>query len=342
LIGKGSKKEDVNYLKTTHRLLLTFDIEDFINPNAVEALYIVLEMLKKYGLRAIFFITGHMAEKLGNFPEILDLLKNHEIGFHSSAHSVRPIIPEYADAKSYHQAYSISSERETSHINPLTGKVQGIGGIYLLQDLLRPKKIEAYRAPGMSWTPPHLEALVDLGIKFDFSSNITTSEPIHYKEVTFYPYTFTQQWEGNLSDYKCLVSAILKRKVAVFDLHPTLYVNQSIWDSIYYKGNPSNLLRVRERPLKETESLFVRFELLLKQINFFRHIKLIDVDPNLNTPSKDLIISKNDVQKCYERSIEWSKKFFSHSPRFIRAHFYEFFEMTPLLGNKCKNIARFS
>ena len=308
-----------------HKLLLTFDIEDFINPNAIDALRIALETLKKYRLEAIFFITGHMAEKLSNFPEIPNLLKNHEIGFHSSSHSVRPTIPEYADVKSYHKACSISLERETAHINPLTGKVEGEGGIYFLQDLFHPKKIEAYRAPGMSWTPPNLEALVDLGIKFDFSSNITTSEPVHYRGVTFYPSTFTQQWEGGLSDYQCLLYAILKRKVSVFDLHPTLYVNQNMWDSIYYEGNPPTLLKVRERPLKEAKSLFIRFELLLKQINLLRRAKFIEVNPDLSTPSRDLIMSENDVQKCYEASIQWPKKFFSYNPRFIRTHFSEFF-----------------
>jgi len=280
-----------------HKLLLTFDIEDFINPNAINAIRIVLEMLKKHRLKAIFFITGHMAEKLSNFPEILDLLKNHEIGFHSSSHSVRPIIPEYTDVKSYHKAYSISLEREAAHINPLTGKIEGKGGIYFLQHLFHPKKIEAYRAPGNSWTPPHLQALADLGIKFDFSSNITTSEPVRYKGITFYPYTFTQTWEGSLSDYQYLYYAILKRKVAVFDLHPTLYVNQNVWDSIYHKGNPQTLKRVRERPLKEARSLFKKFELLLKQINLLRHAKLIEVDPKLSTPPRDLIMSKNEAQE---------------------------------------------
>jgi len=309
-----------------HKLLLTFDIEDFINANAINALRTVLEMLKKHKLKAIFFITGHMAEKLSNFPEILDLLKNHEIGFHSSSHSVRPTIPEYADVKSYHKAYSISLERETAHINPLTGKIEGKGGIHFLQDLFHPKKIEAYRAPGMSWTPPHLQALADLGIKFDFSSNITTSTPAQYKGVTFYPYTFTQIWEGNLTDYQYLYYAILKRKVAIFDLHPTLYINQNMWDSIYYKGNPQTLLKVPERPLKQARPLFKKFESLLKHINLLRHTKLIEVNPNLTTPSKNLIISKNEVQKCYEASIRWPKKFFNYNPKFIRAHFYEFFK----------------
>jgi hypothetical protein len=308
------------------KVYLTFDVEDFINPNEVKALSIILEMLNRYRLRAIFFITGLMAEKLSNFPEILDLLKNHEIGFHSSGHSVRPIIQEYADVERYYQAYLISLKRETAHINPLTGKVEETGGIYFLQDLFHPKKIEAYRAPGMSWTPPHLEALVDLGVKYDFSSNINTSEPVHYRGVTFYPYTFTTEWEGRLFDYQCLSSAILKRKVAVFNAHTTLFVNQNMWDSIYYRGNPQTLSTVRERPIKEARSLFSRFELLLKQIKLLRHSKLIDVEPDLGTSSKDLIISRNDIQKCYEASTRWPKKFFGYNPRFIYAHFCDFFE----------------
>jgi peptidoglycan/xylan/chitin deacetylase (PgdA/CDA1 family) len=283
-------------------------------------------MLKKHRLRAVFFITGHMAEKLSNLPEILNLLKNHEIGYHSSSHSVRPTIPEYTDVESYHQAYSISLERETSHINPLTGKVEGKGGIYLLQDLFHPKKIEAYRAPGMSWIPPNLEALTDLGIKYDFSSNISTSEPFHYKKITFYPYTFTQQWEGSLYDYECLFATILKRKIAILDIHPTLFVNQTMWDTIYYKGNPKTLQRAHERPLKETSSLFKKFELLLKQINLLRHAKLIEVDPNLNTQPKDLTINKNEVQKYYETSMRWPTKRFNFKPRYIRDHFHQFFE----------------
>ncbi len=308
------------------KLLLTFDIEDFVNANAIGALRTILEMLEKYKSKGLFFITGHMAEKLSKFPEILELLKNHEIGFHSSSHSVRPIIPEYADIENYRQAYTVSLERETAHINPLTGKVEGEGGIYFLQDLFHPKKIEAYRAPGNSWTPPHLEALADLGIKFDFSSNLSTSTPVNHRGITFYPYTFIQQWEGDLSHYKCLFSAILKRKVSVFDLHPTLYVNDAEWDSIYFRGNPPALLKVRKKPLKEAMPLFARFELLLKQINFLRHTRSIEVNPKLKKSVRDLNMSEDEIEKCYMGSISWPKKHFNYSPKFIRDHFYEFFE----------------
>jgi hypothetical protein len=178
----------------------------------------------------------------------------------------------------------------------------------------------------MSWTPPHLEALVELGIEYDFSSNINTSEPVYYRRITFYPYTCTQQWKGALSDYKVFLAAILKQTVAVLDLHPTWFVNLTMWDSIYYAGNPPILSRVLERPHKDAETLFAKFELLLKQINVLRRSGLLAVDSELTKSNKKLSATFSQVQNCYETSMRWPIKFFNYRPYSIKAHFNEFFE----------------
>jgi peptidoglycan/xylan/chitin deacetylase (PgdA/CDA1 family) len=308
------------------RLVLTFDVEDFINPNEITATRSILEILAKHGLKGLFFITGHVAEKLAQFPDILNMLGDHEIGFHSSGHSVHPTIPEYTDVESYEQAYEISLEREASHIDPVTGHPEGEGGFRFLQKLFRSKRIRAFRAPGMSWTPPNLEALASLGIEFDFSSNITDSKPVEYKGMTFYPYTLIQKWHGTLYDYECLVTALLKREISVLNLHPTLYVNQYEWDSIYYEGNPSNLRRVPQRPFKESNSLFKRFDLLLKRISFLQDAKLLAIDPNLDAATANLKINKGDVERVYSWSMRWPKRRFHYFPRFVRSHFRQFFE----------------
>jgi len=307
------------------RFIFTFDVEDFINQNEVFALQKILRMLQKYDLKAIFFINGHMAEKLSNYPQIIEALKNHEIGYHSSSHSVHPTIPEYTDVKNYEEAYKIAVERETSHISPLTGETEGEGGIYTLQDIFYPQKIKAFRAPGMCWTPPLLEALNSLGIKYDFSTNLTLSEPVSYKEITFYPFTAMQQWNGTTYHYKLLLSSILKHKVTVFDLHPTLIVNQFEWDSIYYKGNPKNLTTVPERSAKEIEQKFRKLELLMKQIKSLEKAKIIDTSITLDIPSKKLTISKEKINDCYQTSIKWAINRFNYHPKFIKNHFHEFF-----------------
>ncbi|MCD6242841.1 polysaccharide deacetylase family protein [Candidatus Bathyarchaeota archaeon] len=309
-----------------HRVFLTFDVEDFINPNAIFALQRILELLEKYNIRAIFFITGHMAEKISNYSEIIERLKYHEIGYHSSSHSVHPTIPEYTDVKSYKKAYEESIRRETSHINPLTGKIERDGGIHFLQDLFYSKKIRAFRAPGMCWTPPHLEALKSLGIEHDFSTNLTCSELVSYKGLTFYPYTVTQQWNGTIYDYECLLFSILRNKITILDLHPTLFVNRIEWDFIYRKGNPKKLMNVPKRPKKEIQELFNSFELLIKRIDFLRKIKLIKTDPSFSASNKKLSIRKKQVNKCYEKSMQWAIGCFNYHPKFIKSHFDYFFQ----------------
>ena len=323
----SSMVQEVKLVIKRRKFLLTFDVEDFINQNAISALHRILEILQKYELKAIFFITGHMAEKISNYPQIIEMLRNHEIGYHSSSHSVHPTIPEYTDVKSYKKAYEISIQRETSHINPLTGEPEREGGIRFLQDFFHPKKIHAFRAPGMCWTPPHLEALNSLGIKYDFSTNLTFSEPVLFKGIAFYPHTVTQQWNGTTYDYECLLSSILRHNATVLDLHPTLSVNQVEWDAIYYKGNPKTLSTVPQRPAKETALLLNKFELLIKRINFLCKAKLTETDPLFNTPDKKLNVNKEQVDRCYETSMQWSRKYFDYHPKFIRNHFYEFFEL---------------
>ena len=310
----------------SRKLLLTFDVEDFINQNAIFALQKILGILEKYDIKAIFFITGYMAEKLSNYPSIVTALENHEIGYHSSSHSVHPIIPEYTDLESYTKAYEIAIQRETSHINPLTGKIEREGGIYVLQDLFYSKKIRTFRAPGMCWTPPHLEALKSLGIKYDFSTSLTYSEPVSHKGLIFYPCTILQQWNGTTYNYECLLSSILRHKITIFDSHPTLLVNRIEWDSIYYKGNPKKLTTVPKRPEKETQQLFKSFELLIKRINFLRKIKLIETNPSFNVPSKKLSISREQIDECYEKSMQWAINRFNYHPKFIKNHFHEFFQ----------------
>ena len=307
------------------RFIFTFDVEDFINQNEVFALQKILKMLQKYDLKAIFFITGHMAEKLSNYPQIIEALKNHEIGYHSSSHSVHPTIPEYTDVKNYEEAYKIALERETSHINHFTGETEGDGGIYKLQEVFHPLKIRAFRAPGMCWTPTLLEALKSLGIKYDFSSNLTLSEPVSYKEITFYPFTVMQQWNGSTNDYKLLLGSILRHKVTIFDLHPTLLVNQIEWDYIYYKGNPKNLTTVPKRSAKEIKQAFQKLELLLKRIKSLEKAKIIDTSINLNIPSKKPMISEEKINDCYQTSIKWAVNRFNYYPKFIKKHFHEFF-----------------
>jgi hypothetical protein len=279
-----------------------------------------------------------MAEKLQDYSEIISLLEDHEIGYHSSSHSVHPMIFEFADVESYKEAYEAAIIRETSHINPLNGRIEGKGGIFAVRSLCRDKEITAYRAPGLCWTPPHSEALRDMGLKFDFSTRMAPT-PVFFKGLTFYPYPVLRDFQGRPSDYRVFVSSALRRKVTVIALHPSFFVNQSNWDSIYHEGNPRNLTSPRPRTNEEFKSIFHGFDLFLKRARHMERTGLIDVTTDLRGSKENLTVTRDKVEDIYAHSMRWPRLFFGYEPKFLRKHFYEFFSV-PLSLDFAKSCGR--
>jgi len=308
------------------KMTFTFDVEDFTNKGAFMALQATIELLDRYGFNGIFLITGHVAEKLYNYPKIVELLEAHEVGYHSSGHSVHPTIFEFTDVKSYKEAYEISLKRETSHINPLTGQMEGEGGIVALQKLFPFKKITAFRAPGYCWNPPHLEALRDLGIKFDFSAKLSKT-PVHYKGITFYPYPILAQWNGKPSDFRLFWITTAKTPYTVIGLHPSLFATYDGWDTIYFNGNPRAIVPPKPRDPQEVKSLIKSFDLFLKNIKIFEKLGLIEVTTKLENTKNELVITNETVEKCYAHSMRWAKNVFNYKPRYLRNQFYHFFNV---------------
>lgn len=304
------------------RLYLTFDTEDFISKNAMSVLHKILESLKKYELKGLFFVTGHVAEKLQDFPLIIDLMNEHEVGYHSSSHSVHPTIFEFTDIKDYSEAYKVSIQRETAHVNPLNGEIEGKGGIHALKDIFPKKKITAFRAPGHCWSPPHLEALRSLGIQYDFSTNISSSL-VAYKDITFYPHPLLGHWQGTLSEYRILLVSS-RHGLSIMTIHPSLLVNQDEWDAIYYKSNPKKLAAPTPRNPSEAASLYRKFDVLLRQFNDLQKIHVLEVSPNLKKSKRTLSLTKIEVDNCYRTSIKWAG-IQGYTPRFMHDHFLRFF-----------------
>lgn len=304
---------------------LTFDCEDFINIRSVCTLQRILELLQEYNLKGLFFLTGHMAEKIRNFPNILDLLENHEIGYHSSAHSVRPTIVEYTDVKDYALARQISLKRETSHINPLTGECEGKGGILFLKTLFPRKEVISFRAPGLCWSPPHLEALKELGIRFDFSTDLSPTS-IRHRGLTFYP-SATLFDIVNIFRYRIILRTLIRYATAVLLFHTHYFVNAEYWDAAYFSGNPRRLCQVEARMWADTRAMLRRFELFLKHSSFLQKTGMLEITPPLEKSRKELIFTKQSVIKAYQTSISWAKNSFGYNPKFVREHFAKFFSV---------------
>lgn len=307
---------------------LTFDVEDTINDSSILTLKKILDLLKQKKLRGIFFITGDLAEKLSSFKDVVSALKEHEIGYHSSSHSVRPIIAEYTDVQDYQEALRVSLKRETSHINPLTGELEGKGGILALKELFPHKRVVSFRAPGFSWSPPHLEALKTLEIEYDFSAAIS-SKKVSHKGITFFPYPLEiMPPEGrplNFSMYRLLLYRIFSRRTVVIVMHPHSLINAEPWDAVYWRKNPRKLVECLKKTDDQITKCFSDFRGFLRSLNILRKSGMITVSPPLK-PANSVHINEQMLSETYKRAIAWYSQFFNHHPRYLLRHFAVFFD----------------
>ncbi len=273
-----------------------------------------------------------MAEKLFSYPSTVDLLNTHQIGYNSSSHSIHPTLFEFTDVKSYEEAYQISLIRESAHINPLTGEIEGPGGIEALRALFHRKKIVAFRAPGYCWSPPHLEAIKTFGITYDFSTN-ASYEPKCFRGFTFYPFPILPyNWQGGIREHYRLGLITLQRETSVLTIHPSTMVNKLDWDLIYYpkhnnlKTNPYNLAGPPSRSPLEASSIFHKFYLLLIHLRTLQKIHLLEVTPELKVSNNTLHSAPIDIEKYYKNSVHWAEGF-DYKPKFLYDHFVRFFSM---------------
>jgi hypothetical protein len=303
-------------------VFLTFDVEDFVNDRSTKALHRVLEMLNRNELDALFFITGHMAEKLVGYKETFNLLSDQQIGYHSSSHSVRPTILEYTDIPDYNEAREESKRRESSHINPLTGAVEGKGGINVLREQFPEDPVKAFRAPDYCWSPPHLQALTDLGIEFDFSTKLF-SEPAAFKGITFYPFPTCHFWGRSV--YLNLFRPLLSKQTLVLNFHDWHFVSAEAWNHIYLNGNPEKLYATSPRGGEEVMKMFSTFELFIGQIRALQRAGLVEVTPKLERRSVHPSLDRANVTRLCSDLVAWYRREYHYQPKFLHRHFEKFF-----------------
>jgi len=307
----------------SRKIFLTFDVEDFINERSVKALHTILLLLEKHRLGALFFITDRMAEKLALHKEVMVLLHDHQIGYHSSSHSVRPTIPEYTDVEDYQQAKAESMRRESSRIDPLTGEVLGEGGIRTLRDVFGGRVLEAHRAPDYCWSPAHLEALRDMGFQYDFSSKIA-DDPVDFRGITFYPFPIWHNWTGNYL-FRDFWLSLLSRKTVVVNFHDWHFVDAKPWNYFYVNGNPMDYCKVGARRPWETRRMFIAFEMFLRNLRLIQSGGFARITPRLERSQINLAAGSVDVGEVYSAVARLYKDIYDYQPAYLCQHFERFF-----------------
>jgi hypothetical protein len=206
----------------------------------------------------------------------------------------------------------------------LTGEIEGPGGIKALSAIFPNKKINTFRAPGYCWHPAHLEALKKLGIEFDFSADISPY-PVKFKDIIFYPYPIVpSNWLGTGYHNRLLLRKMLVHKTIVLTFHPSDYVNETFWDSIYREANPNVLTQPKPMDRQKSEVLFDKFDCLLKRIKLLSATGALKVTPLPSKNQRDLNPTKLMIEKSYRRSINWAM-YRNYQPHYIESHFFKFF-----------------
>ncbi|UCE95198.1 MAG: polysaccharide deacetylase family protein, partial [Candidatus Bathyarchaeota archaeon] len=280
------------------KVLLTFDVEgkapkeDIFDAPSHASLRLVLDLLEEKCLKGIFFLPASVAKHIGRHPDLVDKLSEHRIGYHGSSHSVKPRIIEYVDVPNYEKALQMSLHRETSQINLETGGIEGEGGILALREIFPRRQIECFRAPFLVWSPPHLEALRNLGVNYDFSSSVACLHfPVSFKGITFYPSPVHVDdldamffyREDRYSSPKLIERLLLRSAFSVLNMHPSSLTK--------------NTLGIRT---KIATSLL---HLLFDRIRFLQKCGLIEVTTSLNQDCQALRLDKVNIKKIYWQSV---------------------------------------
>lgn len=316
-------------MRQPSKIILTFDVEgpppreDYFCDSSAFCMKSVLDLLERNSFRGIFFITGSVAEKLRKYPRLAKRLSRHTIGYHSSVHYAQMGILRFTDVQSYSEAVSISIKRETSRINLENGKIQGKDGLLTLNEVFPLNNVECFRAPFFGWSPPHLEALKKLGIKFDFSTHISDS-PFFFKGVVFYPIPISidtlsstvVRRENNEILIRTLMSILLQRKLVVLSLHPSMLLVNNCFDK-NRRQSP------RGKAMIKLAILMLR--LLFKQIKLLEKLGVLQVTTRLNGNFEHLNPRKVDVKKIYLQSIHTPVELFGYHPKHVFSHFSHFF-----------------
>jgi len=133
-------------------VLFWFDVEDYITPEADDALRRLIEIFDVRGARATWKLVGEKLralERRGR-QDIIERLRHHDVGYHTDFHSRHPTVAEYLADKDWDQGVTEFARRERPGY----------------EDLLRffGRVPACYGQPGGSWAPQMFPVLKEWGI----------------------------------------------------------------------------------------------------------------------------------------------------------------------------------
>jgi len=289
-------------------VILWFDTEDFVTPEADDAAKRLAEILEEHGVRGVFKLVGEklrVIEKRGR-QDVISALAKHDIGYHSEFHSRHPVISEYLKDLDWNEGVKECESRE------------GRG----VEDIRRVFRVNpsCYGQPGGAWVPQIYGALLEWGI------------PVYLDETAFIGLEEGPFWycgilnvlnlgrnvisvnfelgtpsflEGVCGRFKEMCERLRSEGggvISVFN-HPCTLVTEEFWDGVNFSNgmNPKGeLMKPRMKSHDAIEAGYRDFSDFVKYVVSFPDVKVItakdalDIYPDL---SDGRILSNEEVLK---------------------------------------------
>jgi len=222
------------------KVVIALDTEDILSETAPDAQLWWAQELHKRNIKATFQIVGEMARKLERLKrfDVIDAIKEHDIGYHTNYHSIHPTHPEGIEGMSLEDSVNWIIQHEES-------------GIQDIERLFGTKPF-SYTTPGLSWTPATLLANHHFGIKVSFVGPYTSRYlPYWYCGQLIVDYghklNFEQSFREDCNEESFFIQlGRLKEKLKGIDATVTIYTHPgriftaNHWDLVYKNGmNPS-------------------------------------------------------------------------------------------------------
>lgn len=242
------------------RVIFSFDTEDFITPEADDAVLKWAQMLTRHGVKGCFCLVGERARALRRRgrTDVIQALKQHEIGYHSDTHSLHPLMAEYLEGMDWDDGVAEVMRREA----------KGIEGVAEVFGQLPTTFIR----PGNDWAPQVLRAMNLLGIHVygDANFEMPDGNLMWYCNSLLVKYhlAFDNYFdvEERLPKMKEDFDRLLgerKDKVIVIFTHPCRLVTERFWDELFVDGRNPPRADWRPAPLRPpaiSEELIVNFD----------------------------------------------------------------------------------
>jgi hypothetical protein len=254
-------------------VVLWFDTEDYLLPADDDATLHVSKFLTSEGIRSTHKLVGEKARVLEQRGrrDVIDALKEHEIGYHSDFHSVQPTPALFMSQQGWDDGVVEFNRRERQGMLD----VQRITG----------QKPSCYGQPGSSWGPQQFGAMRQWGmpVYLDAGSHVKLDGgPFWYCGILNL-YALKATLRTNLGGPQDLEEAKKRFDAASQELlaeggglvsiyyHPCEFVHKQFWDGVNFaRGANPPRSEWKMPPQKTPEESRIAYETFE---GYIRHIK---------------------------------------------------------------------